>query len=255
MHARALIHNETFLRVTPSAPRSTPLARPTSKNLKFQMQAPVASGEGEAPIAIPARLYSTEELHREFRKARHSYNLAWVQHNILLRDNEHNPHFDETRSPFIETMAWFGARMNFYGEQLAERGEVVPSRWCTVTSLFLEEEQAPAAIAGAEIEAPVRDAQQEEDIGDIPLRASLEASWNCIDAAYMRAWVEQHLFLEDNPDATDAEVTNTPYTEQMLIRGRALEIVERRLQAMGWQRPPSRMVNALFPVLGHRVDL
>ncbi len=206
------------------------------------------------PSPIPAaRVVAAEDLTTLFIEARREYTLAWIQHKLLVRDNDRNPAFDESQSPFLETMAFYNARMTSYADQLAARGAAVPSRTCTVISLFLDDPDVavPPVAEGQQAveEPPIDDASEERLLAGVPLRASLEASWNRIDAAYLIAWVEMHLFLEDNPDATDEEIDASSFTQALLLRGRALEIVEQRLQAMGWQRPPPRLANELFPVL------
>jgi hypothetical protein len=171
---------------------------------------------------------------------RRSYWLAWIQHRVLLRDA--NPDFDASTSEFLEPMAFFNAEMNSVTQQLSERGVPAPSRTCTVVSLFLEDDEPQAAQA----EDPILIQDLEEGI---PLRASLEATWERIDCAYFVAWVLQNIFVERFPDATDDEINDTPHVQHMMIRGRALEIVEQRLIGMGWQRPAPRMVDTLFPML------
>jgi hypothetical protein len=208
--------------------------------------AAAASEEGAAiPVAIPHRIVSTNELLSKFTHYRRSYWLAWIQHRVLLRDNERNLHFDESQSEFLEHMAFYNAEMNFLTQELSERDVPAPSRNCTVVSLFLEpDDDNDQQAAPSEGPIPIQDLEE-----GIPLRASLEASWERIDCAYYVAWVLQNIFLMRFPNATDDEINDTPHVHHMMIRGRALQIVEQRLMRMGWQRPPPRMVHTLFPML------
>jgi hypothetical protein len=203
----------------------------------------MASVEGELPIpAIPAFEVSSEELTKLFTDARRSYWMSFVQHQLFLRDN---PHVEESESQFLEPMALSKLEMTRRAHELTERGEAVPSRSCSVVSLFLHDEPD----VGSD-NAPVSEPVSLEVLeAAIPLHASLEASWHQIDAAYLVAWVEQHLFLLENPHASDEEVSNTPFTAQMILQGRALEAVENRLLPLGWRRPSTRLVHDLFPRL------
>jgi len=234
------------------APTHIPTA--ASKILSFAMAS--ASVEGEVAIpTIPARILSSEELTNLFTSARRSYWLSWIQHQVFVRDN---PFEQPSTSQYLEPMVFFQREMTRRAHELSECGEQVPSRSCTVVSLFLDDthdavvaDDAHVADEAAAVGSELLSVQALE--AGIPLLASLEASWNRIDAAYYVAWVQQHLFIADNPDASDDEVANTPFTAQMILRGRALDAVESRLMGLGWRRPAARLVNDLFPMLA--VDL
>lgn len=207
--------------------------------------------DGPVP-AIPARIRSVAELFERFRFSKRNYWVAFIEHNLLVKEHERDARFEASNSPHVETMAFFNAEMKDLERQLAERGQPVPSRSSTISSLFLDDsEPDDAAVAqpshpdGEHEESPSN--AEEGELAFVPLRASLEAAWNRVDCAYDLAWVQQHLFLLRFPDATDEDIANSPFATQMMIRGRALDHIEHRLLRMGWVRPPPRLASEVFP--------
>ena len=213
----------------------------------------MAAPEMDMPMPIPARVATVDELLRRFRDSKRSFWIAFVEHKLLVKEHERDPTFEESRSRFLEPMAFYNAEMSHTARELAARGEAVPSREAAVVSLFLDprkpDEDAHDPAPPDEERGALPDSDVEGGLAPVPLRESREAAWHRVDASYLLAWFQQTLFVAEHPEATDAEVTSTPFTSLMLLRGRALERIESRLVPLGWVRPPPRLASQLFPSL------
>lgn len=204
------------------------LLRSASKIFDFEMDVP----------RVNARVPSTAELELRFLNVQKSFWAAWVYNKSLALDVSVEP---KELSYSEELLRLSFMDLERIKSVMRDSGVPIPAVPCTVTSLFLKQE---------EVQHKSSEEKNEDEDSVVPVDPEvyeeLERRWDALDSAYFIAWVQQHMRIEQNKHNPVFDAEKTSSYVDMLRVGPKLDAVETELFMMGWHRPPERMVNTLF---------
>lgn len=78
-------------------------------------------------------------------------------------------------------------------------------------------------------------------------REQMIITWTLLDRSYTRAWVRQHMAVEEHAHDELFRADLTHDYHLMIVLGRAMENLEQSLQLLGWYPPMRRNIHDVLP--------